>query len=223
MLLIYCLHGDEVVTEEVALKVSKKKPEVNILLGNLKARKKQVRYIETDLNRSFGIGQESMESKRAEDLKEQLNSSSHKLIIDLHTTKAEMSPCVIVTDLNQLNLAGKIGIERVIYMTPEFSSGASLIENIENSISLEFHPDKESKTTVCNKILQIQPNKNVITAFEVYFLKEIVKGAFDPKIKNFQELSDGTYPVFSGEPAYKGVKYLKTQKKKIKLSDLKAM
>lgn len=223
MLIVYCLHGDELQTEKIAKKLKENFNDIDTIIGNPEARKAQKRFIETDLNRSFNLQEETLESKRAKKLQDLIAQTNHELLIDLHTTKAKMPPVAIITDLDQLKLVSRVGISRVIYMTPKFSSGGSLIENVKNAFSIEFYRDQKSEELVYDKLRQAYKKKRKIDKFEVYFLEEIVNGDYDPSIKNFQRLPDGSYPIFSGETSYENVKYLKTRKKIIKLSELKAM
>ncbi len=223
MVLVYCLHGDELMTEKVAKELQYEFGEIEIVLGNPVARESEKRFIESDLNRSFNSNKKTAEAKRAKELIKILGGFNDNLIIDLHTTKANMPPVAIVTDLSQIALVSRLGMDKAIYMPPQFSSGGSLIENVSNAVSIEFFADADSKSMVKNFIRSAYAfDSSKIDELEVYFVEEIVKGRNDPEIENFRKLRDGSYPVFSGEPAYKGVKYLKTRKKRISLTDLKA-
>lgn len=227
MLIIYCLHGDELVTEEIALELNRQDG-IPIYLGNPAARAKKVRFIDTDLNRSFRLETASLESRRAKEIinelsdvalsRSGLSTSKYDLIIDLHTTKAKMPPCAIITSLDQLGLVSKIGIERVICMTEKFSSGGSLIENIPGSVSVEIFPDRKSIRFIKKSIKSAKLNRNLVNEFNVFFVEEIVRGEKDTSIVNFEQMGDGSYPVFAGETSYKDVKYLKTRMEVVKLS-----
>lgn len=210
MTLIYCLHGDETVTEQIAKQLNKEL-EIEIILGNPKAREKEVRFIESDLNRSFNKI-ETYESDRARELQTILKNKD--FIIDLHTTSAVMDPVAIITNDEQLQLVAKTGMKKVVFMNKDFSIGGSLIENIPNSFSIEFHPDEGSCNKVKDYIRSAFNGKQISNEFEIYEVIEIVKGEYDPKIRNLEILPDGTYPIFSGERSYKGISFLRTRKVK---------
>lgn len=214
MLLIYCLHGDELITEQVAKKFNKEYG-IEIYLGNPTARAKKVRFVESDLNRSFGKTG-TLEADRAQEIINEIGQLDEDLILDLHTTKAKMLPIAIITDLDQLKLVARTGLSKVIYMNKEFSTGGSLIENIPNSVSIEVHEDEEGKKVLEDAILNAMTNEVQIKEFEVYEVIEIVKGEKDLNLKNLEKLPDGTYPVFAGETSYKNVKYLKTKKYRVR-------
>lgn len=216
MLIIYCLHGDELETEIIAKKM-REKCGIDIYVGNPLARKKKVRFVERDINRSFGT-RGTLEARRASRVKIDLLKRKDDLIIDLHRTTAQMPPCAIITNLEQLKLVSLTNITKVVYMTSEFSSGYSLIEHIPNSFSLEFYPDEKSIREVEKAIELGNKGKVRNKRFEVYKLVEIVKGDRDLKIKNFRRSRNGTYPVFSGELAYKGIKFLNTIREVVNIS-----
>jgi len=212
MTLVYCLHGDELITENIAKKFKKEHPfELEILLGNPKARASQVRYLESDLNRSFNhVG--TYEAQRAQKLKKLFLNKNDDLVLDLHTTTTEMPPLGIITNLNQLPLAARLGIKDLVLMSKKFSTGGSLIENVAKSISIEIFPNKESiKFAQVLLVNALDPKKKRKT-FNVYEVTDIVKKVDNKNnnIKNFSALPDGSYPIFYGEKAYKDIAYLKT-------------
>ncbi|MCK4729794.1 MAG: succinylglutamate desuccinylase/aspartoacylase family protein [Candidatus Aenigmarchaeota archaeon] len=216
MLLIYCLHGDEIITEKIAKQLNKKYG-INILLGNPEARNKQIRFSESDLNRSFNK-RGTQESQRAKELKQILSKRNEDIIIDLHTTTAKMPPIGIITNLKQLKLASRLGVENLILMNDRFSTGGSLIENIPNSISLEIYPDKKSIKDAKRMILNSRNPEMKLKSFNIYEIISSVKiESVEKDITNLQELNDGHYPVFYGEKAYKDIAYLKARKKVITL------
>jgi len=211
MLLIYCLHGDELASEEIAKQLNKEFG-IKILIGNPKARKRKIRFIESDLNRSFKKSG-TYESNRAEELRQFLLKSNEDLIIDLHITTAKMIPVGIMTDPKQLNFAARLGLSDVVLMNKRFSKGGSLIENIPNSISLEIYPDKNSikqaKRFILNGLTPEQKTDN----FNIYEVVNIVKKEdAERNAENMRKLKNGYYPIFYGEKAYKKVAYLETRK-----------
>jgi len=210
------MHGDELVSEEIALELNEAEG-IPIYLGNPAARAKNVRFIDTDLNRSFRLRTDSLEARRAKEIINELSIDGYDLIIDLHTTKAKMPPCAIITDLGQLRLVSKVGIDQVICMTEKFSSGGSFIENVPNSFSVEIFPDVKSVDFIKKSIKSAKRNRNIVNEFNVYFVEEIVRGEKDTSIINLVQMDDGFYPVFAGETSYKDVKYLKTRKEVVRL------
>lgn len=214
MTIIYCLHGDEIVTEEIAKQLNKDYG-IKIILGNPKARKKEVRFIESDLNRSFGKTG-TYEAERALALSEELKQINDDLTIDLHTTTANMPPIGIITSEEQLSLAGRLGIENLVLMNKKFSTGGSLIENVDNSISIEIHADSASVETAKKIILAGLNKEQKINSFNIYEVIDIINKEYVQKpVTNLVALEDGTYPIFYGEKSYKDIAYLKTRKKAI--------
>ncbi|GAM74036.1 probable aspartoacylase [Vibrio ishigakensis] len=67
------------------------------ILGNPEAVKRNVRFVESDLNREFGeTGSDTLEGKRAQALKQQHASTKNQLIIDLHNTTSNMGATLIL-------------------------------------------------------------------------------------------------------------------------------
>ncbi len=213
--LIYCLHGDEIITEEIA-KDLECENNISVLLGNPLARKRKVRYIDTDLNRSFQK-ELGYEASRAIEIKKFFQNKEYDLIIDLHSTKARMPPVAIITNSVQLEYVGKLGLKKAVFMNKDFSSGGSLIENVDRAISLEVNFENLDKQAIKRLISTYDNDKIKVRQLEVYEVVEIVKEDKEKEVKNFKKLSDGSFPVFYGEPAYKDVKYLRTVRKIINL------
>jgi len=217
MIIIYCLHGDENTTEPI-VKDFCNKNNITCILGNPRARELNVRYIESDLNRSFNK-EGTYEAERAKELKNELKDFNDDLVIDIHTTTAVTKPMGIITDLSKLRLASRLGIENLVLMKKEFSSGGSLIENVDNSISIEISTDQESLSFLYETLIKGLDDRSKINKFNLFEVVEIIKKA-DNKykdIKNLEKLPDGFYPAFYGEKSYEDIAYLKTVRKNINI------
>ena len=212
MLIVYCLHGDEIVSETIAKKINKEF-NIEILLGNPRAREKNVRFIETDLNRSFNK-KESYEATRAQELKELLSKENLDLIVDLHTTTSIMPPTAIITDLKQLKMAARLGFQNIIFMNKQFSNGGSLIENVDNAISVEISTNVESIDFVEKSLIKGLSPELKTREFNIYEVVDIIKKEDNiyGDVKNLKQLPDGYYPAFYGEKSYKDIAYLKTKR-----------
>ncbi len=89
--------------------IKKKFPklEIEFILANPQAHELNCRYKDEDLNRAFEFldqKRNSYEHKRAHEIKMQIQSSPC-LVIDLHTTTANMGNTVIISHYNSLNLS----------------------------------------------------------------------------------------------------------------------
>lgn len=101
LLISALIHGDEVIGIQVinnflrSNRLNNVNIEIGFLLGNLNAYFKNLRYIESDLNRSFSItNPTTLEEKRAKEISEIVKKS--KFIIDIHQTiEPTLSPFFI--------------------------------------------------------------------------------------------------------------------------------
>lgn len=138
VLIIGGLHGDEPTGVAVA-RYFQLHPHVGItsIVGHEEAIRQNIRYIETDLNRSFQPRViVSLEEKIAADLKKTMQAMD--MIIDIHNTRGDSTTCAITTmkpNALQFSLAKYFGFEKLVVMPP---SGSLIAEHAEKAISLEI-------------------------------------------------------------------------------------
>lgn len=218
---VVCLHGDELFGLEVVDKLSKKIP---IFIGNPEAIKNKTRFLQSDLNRVFpGNVKGNNEEKRAVYILNKLKN--FKCIIDIHSSSSDTQLFGIITKPNKekINLAKKLGLNKLVIMPKKFASGKALIDHVPCGISLEVgpHEKKEIVEDVIKALnnLNGKPNEQSPVIYEV---AEIIFGEDDAEffITNFQEVKKGDLiakgkkeyfaetdftPIFVGEKAYKNI------------------
>ena len=69
-------------------------------MANPRAYAKNVRYTESDLNRSYGLGLDTYEGRRAKIIEERIRLLKPELVLDFHTTTAEQPNILITADKN---------------------------------------------------------------------------------------------------------------------------
>lgn len=220
--LIVGLHGDEPFSLEVKEKLSEIMP---TFIGNPPALDKGVRYIESDLNRVFpGKEDGNYEEKRAFELMKDLKKFD--CVIDLHSSVCNFDLFAILTKLDEkkIEIIKKMGIKKVVLMSSQVDSGASLINNIDCGISLEIGPHNgernvENVLKAMKKLINDNSENIEPEIFEVF---DILKGEKDVEffMDNFKPVKKGDLiakgqkdyyaefdfiPVFVGEGAYNGV------------------
>jgi len=171
---------------------------IDQIVGNPQAVAKGVRFIEKDLNASFGTSGDTCEEKRARELGKTLDNT--KLVVDFHTFSCVSEPFAIVVDLDMMPLASSLGVKHVVYMKHNIKGGHSLI-NYHQGVSVEVggHNDPKSfemTERVVEKLKRdgIKPDK--VKVYEVFGRIE-EKGEYI----NFEE-KNGFIPVLYGELAY---------------------
>ncbi len=193
MIFTTAIHGDEPIPVFALASFN-----VSQLICNRQALIKNKRFIEQDMNQSFGTRGNSLEEKRAREILKIIPRS--ETVIDLHTTSAQSEPFVIVVDLEMLPLAALTGLSRVVYMAFNIKSNHSLIDHRQGvSIEVGRHLDVESFNTVIKIYKNIKRRKRgSFTLYEVY---DVIKKK--GKYENFKRHPDGFIPILAGERAYK--------------------
>lgn len=186
------LHGNE--QAPVHALVSKG---ISFISGNLEALRSGVRFIDTDLNASFGIETEGYERDRAKEILALI--SPDDVVIDFHTTSAKGPPFAILTDLAMLPLAERTGVAYAVLMTHNIKNGHALI-NVRDGVSVELHgyDTEDSFKTTLDVINHLESGAiSQLELFEV-FEKITEPGTYE----NFVPGADGTVPVLVGEESY---------------------
>ena len=104
ILAIISTHGNELLGPNLLAymlaKRSKLLENIEFIIANPRAYAKNVRYIESDLNRSYGLGLDTYESQRAKVIEERIRLLKPELVLDFHTTTAEQPNILITADKN---------------------------------------------------------------------------------------------------------------------------
>jgi succinylglutamate desuccinylase len=230
--IVVCLHGDESMGLEI-----KKKLGVNMptFIANPVAVKKNVRFIEADMNRSFpGKIDGKHEEKEAYYLLDKLKK--FKYIVDIHSSSCKIELFAIITKptKEKLRLASKLGIKKGVIMNDRFANGSSLIDNLNCAISLEVgpHERKENISEVIQAIKNLDESLDddfSASDLEIFEIFDIIYGDNISKydIENFRKVKKGEViaegekkyyapfdfiPVFVGEKAYNGIICMATKK-----------
>lgn len=186
------LHGNEQMPVRALTKNN-----IPFIIGNLRAKKKNVRFIDNDLNASFGLRARGYEPQRAKQILKQIKTKD--LVVDFHTTTAKITPFVIIVDKKMLKLAASTGLKKVVFMKHNIKNKHALI-NYRQGISVETgnHNSKKSFDTTLRVVKNVKNQKRYdVEVYEVY--DKILKTGI---YKNFKKHRDGFFPVLAGEKAY---------------------
>jgi len=242
-LFVVGVHGNEQTPIKVVKNFFSKK--INYLVANKEAVARNVRFLETDLNRSFpgrlgGFKEEDLARKLLEKLR------SFDFIIDLHSATCSTPPFVILTKPTKrhLELLDRLPVKQVVYMRRGLSGGKSLINHVPVGISLEFGYDRSKATEkevkkALNFYLTGAKNSLKKEYFEVFAVlkkkdnreklfknirafKFVEKGAALSRIGLEERKSPlSFYPILPRERSYRGVLCLAARK--IKQIDLERL
>ncbi len=149
ILLSTTVHGDERHAHQVGSEVQKliKKEgnsNIDLLVAHDKAYKLNKRFLETDLNRSFGVEIPlSFEEKLAVKIRNKLERDDYDLVLDMHNTKASGTTCAIVVNKPsrfQFAVLDAFSLKRIVQMPPS-GSLLSALPKYEKGISIEIAED----------------------------------------------------------------------------------
>lgn len=225
ILFICALHGDEGfgvnIMKKIEKELSPQKYGYDWIIGNPEAYKKNVRFLEADLNRVAPGNSNSKiyEEKRAAELVKL--SSQYKFIIDLHGSVSDCDNVSIIPypTMQNLILASMLGIKRNViwYSKASLKKGpvtqftqcpAIEIENgPQNSLVVQDRLEKIIKRFV--KRLNSLSNTEVfsnISDIKFYAVYDKRFGEHDKNFKDFKLYRDGKesyYPFLANQ--YKGV------------------
>lgn len=206
ILFITGLHGDE--QNPVFALASRG---ISQIIANPKALSLDKRFIDCDLNSSFGAKGGAYEIKRA---KEILNLIPEKsIIVDLHTFSADSEPFAVIVDKKMIKFACQTGLKHIVLMEHNIKKGNSLI-NHRDGISVEVgnHKNYKSFLMTLKVVDNIKTGKIKNKGVNLYRVFGIIKKR--GKYINFKKHKDGFIPVLAGEKAYN---FYGLKAKKIKL------
>lgn len=170
---------------------------MDFIVGNPKAREGNVRFLNQDLNASYGTANDSHESMRAQEILREIPESD--VVIDFHTTSAEGPPFVILMDVALLPLAERTGLKHAVLMTHNIKKGHALI-NARDGIAVEIsgYDTQESFDTTLTVLDNLESGG--VSPLELYEVYDLIT---EPgEYENFVECKDGFYPVLVGEESY---------------------
>lgn len=216
ILLLGSQHGNELLGEILFAHITTKRPEllphVSYLVGNLKAKKTGVRYIESDLNRSYTGKRTTYEERRAERIRRYIKQGSFSLVLDLHTTTCEQPPCFIIAALSDqiTPFLRASSISKVVHMDHPIVE-TSLIGVCSQALSIEVNKDALDEVLMeqlCDDLARYIDEvpfteDKMIYQIDGLLAKTELSEAETSALRNFEKSSQGFYPVLVGENSYK--------------------
>lgn len=171
---------------------------IPVIAGNPRALLQNKRFIDFDLNASFGRKEKGYEFERANELLKLIPPRS--FVVDFHTTTAKTEPLVIIVDRLLIPFAKTTGLKNIVVMQHNIKKGYALI-NYRRGISIETgnHKSVNSIKTTLSVVDNIRKNK-IKQNFRIYEVFDIIT---KPGIyHNFVLHNEGFFPILAGEKAY---------------------
>jgi aspartoacylase len=216
ILLLGSQHGNELLGEYLYTYIRKNRPDllphVEYKVANLRAKKQGIRYLESDLNRSYSGKNKTYEERRAQRILHILREKDYAIVLDLHTTACVQPPCFIVANVEANGrFLRASSITRIVKMSHEIVK-SSLIGNHSASVSIEINKDDASSEQIleqlCDDISRFLQNKSTGESKQIFEVTNLLrKTEISPeeaaKLVNFTLSNHGFYPVLVGENSYK--------------------
>lgn len=216
ILLIGSQHGNERLGDALYAHLHTNHPEIAVhvtfLLGNPKAFKKNIRYIESDLNRSYGTASNTYESYRARTIKRHIRKGHFDLVLDLHTTACLQPPSILVPDLNPQRKAylRTSFIDKIVVMRHPIVK-SSLMYQFPHIVALEINQSEvtlDLLDQLANDLRRFLGKKRhdiLRYAYPVDDLlaKDEVSEKDRKELVNFRLTKAGYIPILTGENSYK--------------------
>ena len=103
ILAIISTHGNELLGPNVLSYMLNKRSElleyVDFMVANPRAYSQNVRYVESDLNRSYGSNLDTYEAQRSKTIEDRIKLLQPELVLDFHTTTAEQPDLLITANV----------------------------------------------------------------------------------------------------------------------------
>ncbi|HSX36214.1 MAG TPA: succinylglutamate desuccinylase/aspartoacylase family protein [Patescibacteria group bacterium] len=215
VLIIGSQHGNELLGELLYAYIQGQPAHPNLqvsyILANPRAHETGVRYVESDMNRSFKSGLTTYEAQCAERLLAYAQARLFDLVIDAHTTTVNQPPCVITADIGgaRAEYMRASHIKHIVVMKHAFLR-QSLIGNVPQAVSVEVS-DTQLSEELFEALYQDlvayaagrarHPDKEVFAVTEL-LKKSRLAPAEVAALRNFTRSPQGFYSVLVGEAAY---------------------
>jgi succinylglutamate desuccinylase len=187
-------------------------PHITFKIGNIRAKKAGVRYLESDLNRSYNGKRSTYEERRATRILKYITARTFDLVLDLHTTTCQQPPCLIIPDVTDSvrRFVRASSITKIVLMKHDIVK-TSLIGVCPQAISIEINKhglDDNQMEHLCHDLDRYIAATSHEKSKELYDISEPLKKtelseAQAATLQNFTLSKFGFYPVLVGENSYK--------------------
>lgn len=206
ILIVGAQHGDERLGPRIQRALQKdsvKYANVDYLCGNPRAYRKNIRFTETDLNRSYDtIPAKTYEQKRAQKILRRITAKRYDYVLDVHTSRADVGRFFLATHVTGAvaRIVAASPFERIAIMPPHIAD-CSLIGQVPQAISVEYDRRLADKPQALQEMLQLidnllQGNQQPRERQLFYVTGKIpLDSGIRPDSQNFELCQQGFYPV----------------------------
>lgn len=211
ILLLGSQHGDELLGDKLYSHIQAHYkhllPHITFKIGNPKAHAAGVRFIESDLNRSYTGNSATYEEKRANYLRKYITEGNFDLVLDLHTTVCDQPPCLITHTIRDeiKPFLRASHIERLVLLSDPIIH-SSLDSVSPNIIAIEIANrdiTNELLDALCKDLERFIEGKGGNAIKKVYDVPALLLQSEVPEdeiasLVNFQPTAQGFIPILVG-------------------------
>ncbi len=214
ILLLGSQHGDEYSGEQLNDYIQANHTDlldyVSFMIANPRARQQRVRFVQTDMNRSYTGSDVSYEEAQAVSILQQIKDEDFDLVLDMHTTTCDQPPCLIVASITADNkqFLQATSMEKIVVMNnPIVKNALNGVCTQAVSVEIQERSDDEVYEGICADIKRYINNEQATVEKEVYEItglidKSEVSSQDIARLRNFTMSEYGYYPVLVGENSY---------------------
>jgi len=216
ILLLASQHGNELLGDALYAHLqdhySHLLPSITFKIGNPKAYEEGVRYIESDMNRSYDSSLSTYEANLAKAMEEYIKKEKFDLVLDLHTTICDQPPCIIVGGIYPENRSflQASSIDKIVCIQDDIIH-TTLVGKCPQAIAIEVSNDDITTELLDTMSRDIEtyindtqvPNEKTIYTVESLLLKSDVPVEEASQLINFKMMPSGYIPILTGENSYK--------------------
>jgi succinylglutamate desuccinylase len=214
ILLLGSQHGDEHLGEKLYSYITNQHPEllehIEFLTANPKARKKNKRYIESDMNRSYNGQTNTYEERRANKILKYIDKSKFDLVLDLHTTHCKQPPCLIMAAVGPetTRFIQASSITQIVVMNnPIVKTSLNGVRPMVISIEINNGITDDIHENLCSDMKRYLQNTAHDIRKYVYEITDLLQKseisvAEAKALQNFKLSNFGYYPILVDENSY---------------------
>jgi hypothetical protein len=231
ILIVGAQHGDERLGPRLRRfllhNASDRFENVDYVCGNPRALRQNVRFVESDLNRSYDATlPQTYEQRRAQKILRHIAAGRYDYVLDVHTSRADVGRFFLATHLSgptrQVVAASRF--DRVAIMPPHIAD-CSLIGQVPQAISIEYDRRLARTQLALRECVELLENLSQGVSLprkrEIFYVDGQIPLTSDlgPSARNFERCQLGFYPIIyrpSGG-SYSAHKGFAAHKKEVKI------
>ena len=214
ILMIGATHGNELLGIRLYQYLLRKRSSilehVDFIVGNPRAYRARKRYVNCDLNRSYGQMGSEYEKQRAAEIQSYIATVHPDIVLDMHTTVCHQPPCLIVNQNENSNVRRLLKASHITTIL-QVKSMNDIASTTPNAVGYEV-PNSDITVALLEAIekdlqrfvdgLSGTPRKQLYVMTDKIYKREVTDEQAESFV-NFRMHSLGFVPIMTGNNSYK--------------------